>query len=458
MLGKWALACEDTRREGMFYSTVFHWALPVASGFLVVHDWKLAKHLLSKDCWGMFRKGKSYRLAVDLIGDKALLSAPDSEHWRWQRRLASGAFSRSLLSSTLVPQVHKAVDDLSQRWEAAADAMGGDRPTTDFHKDALALTLQVLGTFAFGFDLGNASGDSTPKEQAAVKPLNDAFEVILRRMTRFGRNPLLLLTRKFPTEAGKEYWQALQTLECAVRKSIDSRMSEGDLGQDLLGQLLRAAESDGERMGNDLIFDNLKTFLFAGHDTTATSLAWLVYLMATHPAEEAKVLDELRSLPHDTPPSAEALENLPYLDVVVREGLRLYPPAGFTRETIADMDIGGYRVGKGTEIFMFPYLTHRNPELFEDPERFWPERWLGDGFRGKAPESCGWMPFSVGARNCVGSQLAKLEIKAALHALLSRYSFEPAPDDGDGPPKVVLYMTLVPNAVRLIPRPRGHWP
>merc|ERR550525_1705707 len=118
---------------------------------------------------------------------------------------------------------------------------------------------------------------------------------------------------------GKEYWHALSVLETAVRKSIDSRMSEGDLGQDLLGQLLQAKEADGERMGDDLIFDNLKTFLFAGHDTTASSLAWLVYLMATHPVEEAKVLEELRTFPNAYPPSAEALESLPFLDAVVRE-------------------------------------------------------------------------------------------------------------------------------------------
>jgi len=346
--------------------------------------------------------------------------------------------------------VREVVDGVCACWEAAA-ASRDERPVVDFHQDALSLTINVLGRFAFGCDFDSDVADGSDRS------LNGAFECVLHRMSRFGRNPLLFATRRVATAQNQQYWRALGTIDRAARKAIERRLGQDELGDDLLGQLLKAAESEDDQMDTDLIVENLRTFLFAGHDTTASTLAWAVHLLSTHPYEEKRLLQELGTLPRDVLPDAEALESLPYLDAVFKETLRLYPPAGFTREPLEDITIGDFRVSKGTEVFFFPYLTHRDPRLFAEPERFRPERWLEASPTGRASaaESSGWMPFSLGARNCVGAQLARLEIKATLHAFLSRYSFEPAPDDGTGPPAVVLYMTLVPNAVRVIPRPRS---
>jgi len=112
--------------------------------------------------------------------------------------------------------------------------------------------------------------------------------------------------------------------------------------------------------------------------------------------------------------------------------------------------LGPYTVPKGTEVLIFPYIIHRDERLFPDPLRFNPERWLS--LKG-APETAGWMPFSLGQRNCIGAQLAKLEIKLSLQALLTRYRFQ-APEDPEETPRVVIYMTLVPNSVPLLPLPR----
>jgi len=444
LMSFWHEAAEETREQGFFHQGFMHWLLPFSADLVIVHDFKLAKQVLAKESWALYKKGRSYRIAADLIGNRALLASPDNDAWRCQRQLINTAFRKSLIEVSLIPNVRAVVDSMCHEWEKAAMSAGGERPSIEFYQEAVSLAIDILGRFAFGFDFSHG-------KEGKSQPLNIAFQHVLHRMCSFGRNPLSFPFRKLPTKDNRTYWNALNTIEVAVKATIKSRIAQGTTGDDLLGQLLQAARRDEAPMDEDLIIENLKTFLFAGHDTTASTLSWAIYLLATHPEEESTLIAELNSALGTGEPSYEALEALPYLDAVFKETLRLYPPAGFTREPVQDVELGPYTVPKGTEIFIFPYLVHRDERLFQRAAKFEPSRWVRE--KGKvAPESTGWMPFSLGARNCIGAQLAKLEIKVALHALLSRYRFELAPQCSK--PAVVLYMTLVPTAITVIPRHR----
>lgn len=436
-------AAVETEKEGLFRLTFFHWLFPMSRTMVIVHDLDLVKELLSKESWGKYKKGESYRVAEDLIGHRGLLASSDTELWRWQRRLLSRAFRRHLFDSVLAPAVRQGVKSMAMRWEQLA-AEQERRPVVDFSEEALRLTIGVLGAFAFGFDFEAASTSNLA--------LHEAFAIVLRRMTTFGRNPLLFLTRHLPTEANKAYWEALRAIDKAALAAIDRRSQSAESGDDLLGHILAASEEG--KMDRQLILENLRTFLFAGHDTTASALSWALHLLATHPEELELLRKEFRSFNEELM-DCDALDRLPRLEAIVREVLRLYPSAGFTREPIEDTFLGKHRLPRGTEVFVFPYILHRDERHFLRADRFEPARWLSESgsLAAGAAESAGWMPFSLGARNCIGSQLAKLEMKLALKELLQLYDFEAV--TCEGPPRVVLYMTLVPNYMHLVPLPRA---
>lgn len=456
-------AAEETRTQGFFVVSLLHWLNPLSRELVMVHDFKLVKKILARESWAVYQKGDAYKIAGDLIGHRGLLASPDNDLWHAQRRVSSAAFKRSILESALIPNVHELVNAMCLRWEAAAVAAGGERPVLRFEKEATNLTIGILGRLAFGFDFDGGGAMATELGQG---PLADAFACVLLHMANFGENPVLFLLRWIPTAWNRAYWRAMRTIDTSVKAALESRLAESKTGEDLLGQLLKATRDEGSPLDRELLVENLKTFLFAGHDTTASTLSWLLYLVSTHPEVEARLLEELAPLGAELP-SCQALEALPFLDAVLRETLRLYPPAGFTREPLSDVNLGGYDVPRGSQIFIFPYLVHRNESLFPDAERFEPARWLApldkdgespqEGGLSKVPSesasNAGWLPFSLGLRNCVGMHVARLELKAALHALLTRYHFDVA-SAPRGPPQVVLHMTLVPNVVPLIPRRR----
>ena len=251
-------------------------------------------------------------------------------------------------------------------------------------------------------------------------------------------------------------------------------------------------------MGRKLVVDNVKTFLFAGHDTTASALSWALYLIArdTEAGEQGKgvrqrILQEAAVAGIDTlnpstfPPSSSSstssssssssstsssLLKLEFLDAVVKETLRLYPSAGFTRRvppgsapvTLAKGTPQEVTIPSGVEVFVFPYLLHRDPALWDDAATFDPDRWVGKkekkkktkkkkGEENESGKAEPYLPFSLGLRNCVGMRLALTEIKTTLLALLQRFEMAwiPNPEErGDkGEPHVTLYMTLVPNKI-----------
>jgi cytochrome P450 len=187
--------------------------------------------------------------------------------------------------------------------------------------------------------------------------------------------------------------------------------------------------------------DELVTFLLAGHETTSNTLAWALYLLSQSPAAEAKLCAEIDQVLAGRPPEADDLERLRYAEQIIKEALRLYPPAfAIPRSVSRDVRLGGYDVPAGSEVIAWVYFTHRDPAAFPDPEAFRPERFEPEA-EARLPRGA-YLPFGAGPRACIGRAFAMSEAVAALACLYQTHTFEYA---GRKPPRLAGRITLAPG-------------
>jgi cytochrome P450 len=205
-----------------------------------------------------------------------------------------------------------------------------------------------------------------------------------------------------------------------IQALITARRTSDRKPDDLLSVLLAAVDEDsGAGMSDRQLRDEMMTLFLAGHETTAAALTWTWYLLSQHPKVEAMLLGELRQVLGGRAPTVADLPNLPYTEMVVREAMRLYPPApGVAREPIEDVKIGGYDVPKGSLISVNIYALHRDPRFFEDPERFDPDR-FSSGWDERIPRYA-YLPFGGGPRVCIGNGFAMMEARLILATLAQR--------------------------------------
>jgi cytochrome P450 len=170
----------------------------------------------------------------------------------------------------------------------------------------------------------------------------------------------------------------------------------------------------------------MATLFFTGHETTGLALTWTLFLLGENPKAEARLLQELDDVLGDRTVTLADVRRLPYLDGVIKESLRLYPPAyGVVREAVNDCQVGGYTIPKGSTVALFQWVVHRDPRFFDDPEVFRPERWA-DGLIDRLPKFA-YFPFGGGPRNCIGREFALLEIALVLATVMRRFRFRTVP-------------------------------
>jgi cytochrome P450 len=219
----------------------------------------------------------------------------------------------------------------------------------------------------------------------------------------------------------------------------------GPVRDDFLGTLLAAQDDDGSGMTDRQLRDEAVTLFLAGHETTALTLAHTLYLLSTHPDVERKLHAELVSVLGDRTPVAADVKALPYLERVIKESMRLYPPAWIVdRNTIADDEIMGYRVPAGTMLLMSPWVTHRHPALWPNPEGFDPERFTAAAEAARPRYA--YFPFGGGPRQCIGNGFATMEAGLILATVLQRFR-----------PWLVPGHPVVPEPLITL-RPRGGLP
>ncbi len=246
-----------------------------------------------------------------------------------------------------------------------------------------------------------------------------------------------------PTATNRRLRASTRKVDEVILGIIDARRRTPSTAErdDLLSLLIRARDEDGNAMTDAQVRDEAVTLFLAGHETTALALTYALYLLATCPKCQARLSAELDRVLGGRAPGLGDLESLTYTDAVVLESMRLYPPAWvMARQALTDVEIGGTHFPKGAEFVMSPWVLHRDPKTFEDPDAFRPERWL-DGLAQRLPKFA-FFPFGGGPRVCIGNRFAMMEAKLVLAVAIQRFRFELTPETD---------LTLLPS-VTLRPR------
>lgn len=286
------------------------------------------------------------------------LATSDGALWRAERRLILQAFHRSCLPEYSRVAIRRTERMLSG-WR--------EGETCDTYREMTALTLGVAAEAFFGTELGGDAAILLDALQTAF----DAFVVVAAQA--------FLVPAWVPTPNNLRFRSAVRTLHGIVDKIINrhkARATSGESSQrDLLGILLEA-QQEHPHLTDQILHDEVITFLLGGHETTANALAWTAYVLGQHPEAQAEMAAEAHQVSAGEVPSFEQLPELTYTEKVMRESLRLYPPAWYlTRRADEDVEISGYRIPKGTTVVMNLWGLHRDPRFYADPDTFNPGRW-----------------------------------------------------------------------------------
>ncbi|HEX2207594.1 MAG TPA: cytochrome P450 [Longimicrobium sp.] len=381
--------------------------IPGINWYLITHPAGV-EHVL-KSRGRNYRKPDRFNAPVRQLAGNGILAA-EGDSWLQNRRLMQPAFHRRRLAG-LVTQMAEGAEVAAERWERLA-AEGAE---VEVGEEMLRLTLRIVGTTLFSHDL---SGDAN----ALGRAIRTSFSWVSRRMTLPFAPPIWV-----PTAENREFAAAREVVHRTVDAMIAERRRSGEQHPDLLQMLLDARDADtGARMDDRQVRDEALTLMIAGHETAAASLSWMWYLLARNPDPAAKLRDELDAVLGGRTPGAEDLPNLPYTRAVFDETLRLYPPAwGQPRESVEEDEIGGYRIPARNIVMVCQWVTHRRPDLWERPDDFVPERFLGAAKEAVVPWS--YYPFGGGARMCIGNGFALMEAQVVLATLAQRYEPELVP-------------------------------
>ncbi|MBN8592185.1 MAG: cytochrome P450 [Anaerolineae bacterium] len=343
------------------------------------------------------------RAAKETIGNGLLTS--DGEFHRRQRKLAQPAFHHKRIASYAEVMARYSSDHLEE-WL--------DGGTYDMSHEMMTLTMRIVARTLFDADVQDAS--------AIGEAISLGIETTAQRIVR--PNDWWL---KLPTPRNRKRRAASALLEQTIMGFITERRQSGEDKGDLLSMLLMAVdEDDGGSMTDQQARDEAMTLFIAGHETTANALTWALYLLATHPAVEARLMEELDSVLNGRLPTFADMPRLTYTQQVINETMRLYPPAWtITREVQEAVEIGGYHIAKGDIVLMSQYVMHHDPRWWPEPERFQPER-FAPGWEARVPKYA-YFPFGGGPRICIGNQFAQMEAVLILATLLQRAHLTLAP-------------------------------
>jgi cytochrome P450 len=378
-----------------------------------------------------FTKSADYRALTRVLG-KGLLTS-EGKFWQRQRSLIQPAFRRDSILS-YAPVMTGATRRMVDAWS--------DGEARNIHEDLMRVTLDIVAQCLFGAQVG----DAAERVGKAMHVVTDRF------VTDAGQ--ALLLPFDIPDFLAPGRKHAISELNDVINGIVRERRNSNPPREDLLGSLLQARDADGRPMSDAQLRDEVMTLFLAGHETTAIALSWTCYLLTQNPQVETRLVEELRAVLGDREPTPEDLPRLRYMEMVLKEAMRLYPAVwGIGRKALADCEIGGYRIAAGTNIFIFQWLTQRDSRFFPDPETFDPERWREDPVRsGKIPRFA-YFPFGGGPRVCVGASFAMIEATLLLATILQKVHLELVPGH---PVEPLASVTLRPkNGIRVIVRRRS---
>lgn len=375
--------------------------------FIIINRPDLIKEMLV-DKTDIYSKGRLNRVILGRALGEGLLTS-EGDFWKRQRRIAAPAFHFRKLQALTDVMVACSVE-AADRLEAYADT---DRHV-DFAHEMMRLTMEIVARSLFSSDV---------KEDVDV--LGAAVTVLIDNLGKMSMVDMIGLPEWLPRPSDPRVRDAMQTLDRMIFGIIEQRRSEGEgAREDLLQMLLDARDPEtGEGMSDKQLRDEILTLFAAGHETTAQALTWLFYLLSENPDQEALFHTELDEILDGRLPTFEDMRALERSRMIFDETLRLFPPAfSISRTAEEDDRLGGeLHVPKGAIVSAAPYITHRNPKIWPDPERFDPERFVDHEVHARHKHA--YFPFGAGQRICIGSGFAQTEARMAMAILGQRFRF-----------------------------------
>jgi cytochrome P450 len=343
-----------------------------------------------------FLKDRVIRNSRWFFGDGLLTS--EGEHWKRQRRLSQPAFHRDRISLYASVMTNYA-DQMLSLWQ--------DGTVIDAHQEMMRLTLRIVVRALFGV------------EAEETEEISRSLNIMMRNSTG-ARMLLPPFFRQLPLPQMFEFRRAVSKLNDTVYRIIDLRRKDEKDPEDLLSVLMEARDEDGSHMDDKQLRDEVMTFLLAGHETTALALSWAWHLLSQDSQVEQKLHQELDRVLAGRIPTVSDLSCLTYSEGIIKESMRLYPPAwSVARTVIKDFELDGYRIPPGASLVMSQWIMHRDPRFFSDPEKFDPARWSNENMQ-KLPKFA-YFPFGGGPRQCIGASFAMMEAVLLLATIAGQF-------------------------------------
>lgn len=392
------------------------------------------RHVLQVNARNYDKQSHEYRPLKLAFGEGLFTS--DGDFWKKQRRLMQPAFHRQRilkLGENIVADVVDRVDT----WAPYAER--GE--PLDVAAEMVALSMNVATKSLFSTGL---RGDD--EVRTIARNLDTVINYCLyRTMVPFAPPP------KVPTRRNRSFGAAMAELDGIIYRILHERRAQEGGTHDLLSMLLEARDEEtGEGMPDKQMRDEIATLLLGGYETTSNQLSWAWYELSRNPEIEARLHEELDRVLGDRLPTVADVAQLEYTNRILEETLRLYPVPWLERRAAAADTIGGYHVKAGSLIYISPYLTHRHPDFWAEPERFDPDRFTPE--RSADRPRFAYFPFGGGPRLCIGNRLAQLEAQLTLATIAQRYRLRMVPGHPVEPkmqvttsPRYGLKMTLEPR-------------
>lgn len=343
------------------------------------------------------------------------LVTANGEAHRRQRQLVQPAFHTNRIQNYAETMV-RYTDDTLKGW------VSGE--TKEISREMAELTMYVVSKTLFDVDRDNMSGMAQQIGQTIHE---------IQAIANSDFNFPIPIPDWLPTSKNQRRKRAKQVLDATIDGIVAQRRATSIDGQvedrgDLLSMLLLARDDAGTSLTDDEIREQAATLFIAGHETTSNALTWTWHLLSQYPQIEAKLHTELDQQLGGRLPTVHDLRNLPYTEKIIKESLRLYPPAWVLngRQATEDTTIGDYYIPKGATIFISPYVLHRLPQYFAQPDLFDPERFAPENE--KLIPRYAYIPFGAGARVCIGNSFAMMEARLILATIAQRYRLQLAPD------------------------------
>jgi enediyne biosynthesis protein E7 len=353
--------------------------------YVINHPRDIKRVLLSNH--RNYTKGEGMDRVKILLGNGIMTS--EGDFWRRQRRMMQPSFHRRVLDR-FGELIHDVNENYAARW--AAKAAAGE--PVNLTEDLSELTLEIVLHSIFGTDLE-------------------------RLERQLGANPFAVVAKEQNRDL--KFAFRFRSLGKLVDDLIERRRREPEERFDFLEMLMATRDRENDApMSNKELIDEVMTLIVAGHETTAAALTWTWHLISQHRDTAAQLEAEADAVTIGTPLGLDAAESLAFTHQVLQEALRLYPPGWlFTRRTLEADELGGFAIGPRTDVFISPYLLHRHPEFWSEPEEFRPERFAGADAEER--HKFAYIPFSVGPRHCIGENLALFEMLGHVSMMSRRF-------------------------------------